>query len=220
MVLSHVLRNTGSKPIATNVYNHNFTTIGMQPTGPDVEITVPWQMVRAGRGGRRGGAPGAAAPGAAAPAAGPGAAAAPGAPAAGQARQGGGPGGPGRGGPPVDPYKPLAAGERMGTQCGQPQMQMLAAPQGNTLVYAKVLEGSECFSASFTGFSADVKDNQIQIENKRLGAGVRITGDRPLTRLGYWSIRTVVAPEPYIDLNIAPGQQFTWSYTYDYYTTK
>ena len=63
-------------------------------------------------------------------------------------------------------------------------------------------------------------DNDIRIENKRTGAGVRITGDRPLTRFGYWSIRTVVAPEPYIDLNIEPGQQFAWTYTFDYYTMK
>ena len=196
MTISHVLRNTGAKPIVTNVYNHNFTTIDKQPTGPDVEITVPWQMTRAARGGgagRQGAARGT-----------PPAAGAP-------ARQGQ---------PPVDPYAPLAAGERMGSQCGQPQMQSLAGPQGNKLVYAKVLEGSECYSASFTGFGADAKDNDIRIENKKVGAGVHITGDRPLTRLGYWSIRTVLAPEPYIDLNIEPGQQFAWKYTYDYYTTR
>ena len=187
MTISHVMRNTGAKPIVTNVYNHNFTTIDKQQTGPDIEITVPWQMTRAARGGgagRQGAAP---------------------------ARQGP---------PPVDPSAPLAAGERMGTQCGHPRMASLAAPQGNTLVYAKVLEGSDCYSASFTGYGADAKDNDIRIENKKTGAGVRITGDRPLTRFGYWSIRTVVSPEPYIDLNIAPGQQFAWTYTYDYYTTR
>ncbi len=193
MTISHVMRNTGSKPIVTNVYNHNFTTIDKLHTGPDVEITVPWQMARAaGRGGagRQGAVPGA-------------------------------PGATGRQGqPPVDPRAPLAAGERMGTQCGQAQMQSLAGPQGNKLVYSKVLEGAECYSASFTGFGADARDNDIRIENKRAGAGVHITGDRPLTRLGYWSIRTVLAPEPYIDLNIEPGQQFAWTYTYDYYTTK
>ena len=149
----------------TNVYNHNFTTIDKQPTGPDVEITVPWQMTRAAG---RGGGP------------------------AGRARRAGAPAAPARqGSPPVDPYAPLAAGERMGTQCGQPQMQSLASPQGNKLVYSKVLEGSECYSASFTGFGADAKDNDIRIENKKVGAGVHITGDRPLTRFGYWSIRTV-----------------------------
>jgi hypothetical protein len=193
MTIAHVMRNTGAKPIATNVYNHNFTTIDMQPTGPDVEITVPWPMTRvAGRGGRgRQAAP----------------PATPGAPA----RQGP---------PPVNPYALLAAGERMGTQCGQPQMQALAGPQGNKIIYKKVLEGSECYQASFTGFGAEATDNDIRIENKRTGAGVRIRGDRPVTRFGYWSIRTVVAPEPYIDLDIEPGQQFAWAYTYDYYTTK
>jgi hypothetical protein len=108
----------------------------------------------------------------------------------------------------------------MGTQCGQPQMQSLAGAQGNKLLYSKVLEGAECYSGSFTGFGAEAKDNDIRIENKKTGAGVHIKGDRPLTRLGYWSIRTVLAPEPYIDLNIAPGRQFAWTYTYDYYTTK
>jgi hypothetical protein len=193
MTIAHVMRNTGSKPIATNVYDHNFTTIDRQPTGPDVAVTVPWQMTRAaGRGGRGPqGAP----------------TSAPGAPA----RQGP---------PPANPYAPLAAGERMGTQCGQPQMQTLASPQGNTIVYAKVLEGAECYQTSFTGFGAEAKDNDIRIENKRTGAGVHLTGDRPMTRFGYWSIRTVVAPEPYIDINVEPGQQFTWTYTYDYYATK
>ena len=199
MTIAHLMKNTGSKPIVTNVYNHNFTTIDKQPTGPDAEVTVPWQMTRAAR---RGGPPPQGAV--------PGGPAAPGAqnPPARQAQ------------PPVNPNAALARGERMGTQCGHPQMQTLAAPQGNKLVYAKVLEGAECYSASFTGFGADAKDNDIRIENKRTGAGVRITGDRPLTRLGYWSIRTVLAPEPYIDLNIEPGQQFAWTYTYDFYTTK
>jgi hypothetical protein len=190
MTISHVMRNTGSKPMVTNVYNHNFTTIDEQPTGPDVEITVPWQMTRAARGGGAG-------------------------------RQGTPAGAPARQGPPPsNPYAALAAGERMGTQCSQPQMASLAAPQGNKLVYSKVLEGAECYQASFTGYGTDAKDNDIRIENKKAGAGVRITGDRPLTRFGYWSIRTVLAPEPYIDLNIEPGQQFAWTYTYDYYTTK
>jgi hypothetical protein len=120
----------------------------------------------------------------------------------------------------VDPKAPLAVGERMGTQCGHPSMQALASPQGNKLVYAKNLEGADCFSGSFTGFGPDVKDHDIRIEDKRLGAGVRITGDRPLSRFGYWSIRTVMAAEPYIDLNIQPGQEFTWTITYDYFTTR
>lgn len=204
LTISHVMRNTGTKPIVTNVYNHNFTTIDRETTGPNIAVTVPWPMTRAaGRGARPGGP------------------AAPGAPAAAQPA-GAVPAGPGgrQGQAPADPYAPLAVGERMGTQCGQPVMQALAAPQGNVLVYARNLAGSECYQTSFTGFSAEVKDNEVRIENRRTGAGVLIRGDRPMSRFGYWSIRTVVAPEPYIDLNIAPSQSFDWSYTYDYYTTR
>ena len=202
MTISHVMKNTGSKPIITNVYNHNFTTIDKQTVGPDVEVSVPWQMTRAvGRGG----------PGTPGPVSG-----APGVPA----RQGPPPGNPsaslssGPSGPSG------ASGDRIGSQCGQPQMQALASPQGNKILYAKALEGAECYQTSFTGFGADAKDNDIRIENKRTGAGVRVTGDRPMTRFGYWSIRTVVAPEPYIDINIEPGQQFSWTNTFDFYTTK
>ena len=33
-MLEHRLKNTGRKPIATSVYNHNFFTLDRQPTGP------------------------------------------------------------------------------------------------------------------------------------------------------------------------------------------
>ena len=72
-------------------------------------------------------------------------------------------------------------------------MQALANPQGHKLVYAKALEGVECFQTSFTGFGPTVADHEIRIENKKVGAGVRITGDRPMSRFGYWSIRTVMS---------------------------
>jgi hypothetical protein len=56
------------------------------------------------------------------------------------------------------------------------------------------------------------------IENQKLGAGVRITGDRPLIRDMLWSIRSVFAIEPYIAVDIEPGQEFTWKNMFEYYT--
>jgi hypothetical protein len=72
------------------------------------------------------------------------------------------------------------------------RMKVLAEPHRNRLVYTKVLEGVECFQTWFTGFGTTVADHEIRIENRKGGAGVRITGDRPLSRFGYWSIRTVM----------------------------
>ncbi|MFB3777780.1 MAG: hypothetical protein ACE141_09215 [Bryobacteraceae bacterium] len=44
MVIAHVLKNTGTLPIDTTVYNHNFFYIDSQPPGPDFSITFPFQL--------------------------------------------------------------------------------------------------------------------------------------------------------------------------------
>ena len=43
LVLEHQLKNTGRKPIATTVYNHNFFTIDKQPTGPDFVVRFAFE---------------------------------------------------------------------------------------------------------------------------------------------------------------------------------
>ena len=52
MTIEHSLQNTGTKPMQTNVYNHNFMTLDGQPPGPDYDISVPFQLQRAQRGAR------------------------------------------------------------------------------------------------------------------------------------------------------------------------
>jgi hypothetical protein len=44
-----------------------------------------------------------------------------------------------------------------------------------------------------------------------------VSGDRPLIRNILWSIRTVLADEPYIAIDIQPGSEFTWKNTFEYY---
>ena len=48
------------------------------------------------------------------------------------------------------------------------------------------------------------------------GAGMRVTADQPLSRLNVWSIRSVMAVEPYIDIVLLPGTTKRWVYTYRY----
>jgi hypothetical protein len=68
------------------------------------------------------------------------------------------------------------------------------------------------------GFSDSPKDNEIQIESTKLGAGMRVSSDRPLARESLWSIRSVVAMEPFVAIAIEPGAEFSWKSTYSYYT--
>ena len=58
----------------------------------------------------------------------------------------------------------------------------------------------------------------MRIENRHVGAGVVIRGDHPLTDMFLWSIRSVLAVEPYIKMEIEPGSEFDWNVRYDYYT--
>lgn len=44
LVIEHTLRNTGSKPINTSQYNHNFFVMDGQPTGPDTFVKFPFVL--------------------------------------------------------------------------------------------------------------------------------------------------------------------------------
>jgi hypothetical protein len=55
------------------------------------------------------------------------------------------------------------------------------------------------------------------VENSRLRAGIKIVTDRPLLKESLWSIRSVLAMEPFVAIDVEPGQTFTWTSTYDYY---
>jgi hypothetical protein len=80
------------------------------------------------------------------------------------------------------------------------------------------LEGRDVVLIHMRGFGDSPKDNHIRIENRKLGVGMTITGDRPLSDLSLWSIRAVLAVEPFIAMSIPPGGEFTWQALYKFYT--
>jgi hypothetical protein len=94
----------------------------------------------------------------------------------------------------------------------------VAEVRGNQVVYLRALQNEEVVQIPMGGFSDSPKDNEIRIENHKVGAGMLITGDHPLVHLNLWSIRAVLAMEPFIKMTIEPGKEFTWKMTYQYYT--
>lgn len=97
-------------------------------------------------------------------------------------------------------------------------IKQLAEIRGNQIVYLKMLENQDVVTTPLRGFGDSPKDNAIRIENHRLGAGMRIIGDRPLSSESLWSIRAVVAMEPFVSIDIDAAKEFTWKSTYSYYT--
>jgi hypothetical protein len=103
-------------------------------------------------------------------------------------------------------------------QTRQPIKKELGAIHGNQVVYLKTLQGDEEMGCNIRGFGESPADYDLRIENKKVGAGLKITGDRPLVNLNLWSIRTTVSLEPYVALKIEPGSEYAWKASYEYYT--
>jgi hypothetical protein len=146
MVISHELKNTGTKTIETTGYNHNFFVMDRQPSGPAFVVR-------------------------------------------------------------------LAFAPR-----GKLTPESVLELKGRELHLLKELEGQETAMAILEGYGPTAKDYDVTIENSTTGAGVRITGDRPLDSLRVFFRRPNVCPEPFFRLKIDPGQAERWAIRYLFYT--
>jgi hypothetical protein len=146
MLLRHSLRNTGTRPIETTVYNHNFLVLDHRHIGSGFTITVPFQI-----------------------------------------------------------------------QSPKPPSSRLAAIRGNQIVYLNTLKGRDTVATAMQGFSDRLNDNRFRIDNAAIGAGMSAHTNRPLLQESLWSIRSVMAIEPFIAISIEPGGEFNWTTTYEYY---
>ncbi len=93
----------------------------------------------------------------------------------------------------------------------------LAAIEGNKVVYKKALAGEDVVSVQIAGFGETASDHEIHVENKSAKAGMSMRGDKPLTRVSLWSIRSNVSVEPFVAVSVAPGNEFRWTSIYSYY---
>jgi hypothetical protein len=93
----------------------------------------------------------------------------------------------------------------------------LAAFDGRRLRFTKVFGPKETMFTEIDGFGATASDYDFRIENRDSKAGVRITSDRPLDRLSFWSHPKTICPEPFIDVSVDPGAERTWFIHYELY---
>jgi hypothetical protein len=93
----------------------------------------------------------------------------------------------------------------------------LAETRGRDIVFLKEFERRQTVFSELQGFGASAADYDIRVENRKTGAGVRQTGDRPISKLLFWSAGVTVCPEAYIDLTIEPGKESAWRIAYQFY---
>jgi len=142
LVIEHSLKNTGTTPLDTQVFNHVFPMLDNQPTGPDVTVTFPFDVQT------------------------------------------------------------------------QPDWRGPGEFHGKELVYKEELQPRVTVSGELKGFSDTAAQNDFVIANRKTGARLHHTADRPLSRLYFWSIRTTVCPEAYVHVHADPGKEDLWKITY------
>ncbi len=79
----------------------------------------------------------------------------------------------------------------------------------NKLLFKKELS-EESIWLILDGFGESAEDNQVKILNQKTGAGVQISVDKPLQKIVFWAISTTLCPEPFIQLDVLPGDTETW----------
>jgi len=92
-----------------------------------------------------------------------------------------------------------------------------ARVEGKQIVYDRELETGQSAMSFITGYSSDVSSYDLVVENRKTGVGVEQTGDQPISRFNFWSIRTTICPEAYIHIKVAPGETAHWTIRYRFY---
>ena len=90
--------------------------------------------------------------------------------------------------------------------------------QENKIAYLKGIERGDVMIDPITGYAATPNDYDFRIENLKTKTGIRVQCDKPMSRIRFWSRSTTYCPEPYIAVVAEPGKEFTWEYTYSFYT--
>ena len=105
----------------------------------------------------------------------------------------------------------------------QPRFGEGSKPEGcvelkdKTLVFLKQVPAGKSVWVRLDGFSKP-SDSQMRIVNRRTGAAMTIQTDKPLLRFVYYSSDGVLAPEPFVKLDLEPGETTTWTTTYTFET--
>jgi hypothetical protein len=93
--------------------------------------------------------------------------------------------------------------------------------EGNQIRFLrKPVKSESMYCGDVQGFSNNLKNYNIKVENIKTGAGVRIISDESISKLVFWASPTTVCPEPYTHVKIEPGQEYSWKIYYEYYTLK
>ncbi|MDP8245928.1 MAG: hypothetical protein P9L94_17735 [Candidatus Hinthialibacter antarcticus] len=138
----HKIVNTGSNPINTDYYCHNFTIIDDDPIGPAYTLEFPFEL-----------------------------------------------------------------------QFPQ-SLNGYAKAEGKTVQFLKPLKNTSIY-AEFEGYEVAPENTGVTIYNQDRKAGIKINGDYGAYEFHYWSTTLATCPEPFLKIDIEPGESIEWTDEYE-----
>ncbi len=94
------------------------------------------------------------------------------------------------------------------------QAQKMLVFEDKTLTLSEPLERGSLWARFVPPQSAGAQAHRIRVTHTRTGGWVSIEGDRPLAYLAVWAADNVVCPEPFVRVQLEPGEKMTWSSRY------
>jgi hypothetical protein len=89
--------------------------------------------------------------------------------------------------------------------------------EGNEIVYDRELETGESSFATISGYSGRSSEFDFVVRDTHSGIGVEESGDLPLSRVFFWSIRKAICPEAFVHIKVMPGQTARWTIRYRFF---
>jgi len=82
--------------------------------------------------------------------------------------------------------------------------------ENKELFFVKSLTKGKSIWMELNGYSDSIKDHHVEVVNKKSGAGVRFSVDKPLYRMVFWACNTTYCPENFIYISVDPGKNEKW----------
>ncbi len=88
------------------------------------------------------------------------------------------------------------------------------AAEGRRIGLSRDPGPNEDYFTLVQGFGGGTAENHVLVRTP--GAGLRISGDRRLVRFQVWGTGRTICPEPFVALDLRPGETVTWTIRYDF----
>ncbi|MCX7933721.1 MAG: hypothetical protein N3A66_00500 [Planctomycetota bacterium] len=86
-----------------------------------------------------------------------------------------------------------------------------AVAQGQEIAFSQRLAGSLWFQLDADWSKCE---NWVEIVQRRTGTKLKISGDWPIAKFCVYAEASAVCPEPFLDINLAPGEEISWRIVY------